>query len=356
MGSQPLLEVRNLHKHFPIAGSKKTVRALNGVDLILHPGQTLSLVGESGSGKTTVGRCIAGLVEISDGDILYKGTPLTAKRNIRSAELRGKIQMVFQEPSESLDPRMTAGASLEEPLLYLGVSRAERAQRTQEAARLVGLHPSQLDKYPGELSAGVLQRIGIGRAIITRPALIILDEPTSALDPTSRAAIVDLLFRLQRELGTAYLFISHDLSTVRHLSHEVAVLYLGAVLEKGEAKQVFTHPRHPYSSVLLASALLPHPSLKSSGQLRLEGEIPSPIDLPKGCTLAQRCPFAEARCSAEAPPAVELSQGHFTRCINTAKVAQATAALTQFDEFQVLAERILGQRGGSNPAGQPIPR
>ena len=243
MTKAPLLEVRGLQKHFPIAGSKRVVRALNGVDLTLHAGQTLSLVGESGSGKTTVGRCIAGLIDLTGGEILYEGLPLTAKRNIRSPELRGKIQMVFQEPSESLDPRMTVGASLEEPLIYLGVPRAERVQRTMETARLVGLHPAQLEKLPGELSAGVLQRIGIGRAIITRPALIILDEPTSALDPTARAEVVDLLFRLQRELGTAYLFISHDLSTVRHLSHEVAVLYLGAVQEKGEARQVFTRPR-----------------------------------------------------------------------------------------------------------------
>ncbi len=353
MSGEPLLTLRNLHKRFPIIGSKKVVRALNGVDLVVHRGQTLSLVGESGSGKTTVGRCIAGLIDPDDGEIVYDGLPMTRRRNIRSPELRSKIQMVFQEPTESLDPRMTVGASLAEPLAYLDMPRQERAQRMAETAKRIGLKPALLERYPSELSADILQRIGIGRAIITRPALIILDEPTSALDPTARAAIVDLLFQLQRELGTAYLFISHDLSTVRHLSHDVAVLYLGAVLEKGRAQDVFTLPRHPYSSVLLASALLPHPSLKPSSRLRLEGEIPSPIDLPPGCTLASRCPFAEAACHARMPPVEEVSPGHLARCINSARLVESANRLTQFDEFQALAQRVLGRRG--RPKAEPRP-
>ena len=341
----PLLEVFGLHKRFPIAGTDKVVRALNGVNLTLERGRTLSLVGESGSGKTTVGRCIAGLLDVTEGKIAYDGIPLDAKRNIRSAALRGKIQMVFQEPAESLDPRMTVGASLAEPLSYLGVARGDRDRRVAETARLVGLRPAHLDKFPAELSAGIQQRVGIGRAIITRPSLVILDEPTSALDPTARAEIVDLLIKLQKELETAYLFISHDLSTVRHVSHDIAVLYLGAVVELGDAASVFSAPRHPYSAVLLASALLPHPTLKPSSLLALEGEIPSPIDLPPGCTLARRCPFAETRCSASIPPAHVISRGHVAHCFNTDKVDALGRSIDLFGEFQQLANRILGERG-----------
>ncbi len=200
---------------------------------------------------------------------------------------------MFQEPAESLDPRIRVGQTLAEPLRVLRMNRADRDKRVLEVATRVGLSEAVLDRFPGELSAGQQQRVGIGRAIVTRPELIVLDEPTSALDPTARSEIIDLLVRLQKELETAYLFISHDLSTVRYLSHRVAVLYLGMIVEEAEAATLFAKPRHPYSIGLLSSVLLPDPTLKSRPLVALEGEIPSPIDLPRGCFLASRCPFAD---------------------------------------------------------------
>lgn len=337
----PLLDVQNLVKHFPISGSRKTVQALNGVSFTIERGQTLSLVGESGSGKTTVGRCVMGLIEATDGSIVFDGQPLGRSHNIRSRGVRGRIQTVFQEPSESLDPRMRVGDILAEPLIYLGVSRADRDRRMAEVAARVGLSVTMMEQYPGELSAGLQQRIGIGRAMITEPDLIILDEPTSALDPTARAEIVDLLIRLQRETGAAYLFISHDLSTVRFLSDRLAVLYLGSIVEMGGAREVFAAPLHPYSTGLLASALLPHPSLRPSRKLTLEGEIPSPIDLPKGCALASRCPFVEDRCRSSYPAGFTPHPNHLVHCFNYEKVAALGSDADYFARFQAIAKSVL---------------
>lgn len=337
----PLLDVQNLVKHFPISGSSKVVQALNGVSFTIDKGETLSLVGESGSGKTTVGRCVVGLVPATDGAILFDGEPLDARRNIRHRSVRGRIQFVFQEPNESLDPRIPVGVSLAEPLRHLGVARADRERRVLDVAGRIGVTEADLLRYPGELAGGILQRIGIGRAIVTRPDLIVLDEPTSALDPTSRAEIVDLLIRLQKELGTAYLFISHDLSTVRFVSHKLAVLYLGSVAEAGEAARIFAAPRHPYSVGLLASVLLPHPSLKPRKRLSLEGEIPSPVDLPPGCPLASRCPFAEERCRSARPAGVTPVRGQLVHCINHEKVAALGEDTDNFARFQDIAARVL---------------
>lgn len=336
-----LLDVQNLVKHFPISGSAKRVQAVNGVSFEIEPGQTLSLVGESGSGKTTVGRCVMGLIEPTDGTIVYEGRPLGPRHNIRSRSLRGRIQCVFQEPSELLNPRMRAGEALGEPLLCIGVSRTDREKRVLDIARRVGLPRSHLEKLPGELSAGLQQRIGIGRAMITRPNLIILDEPTSALDPTARAEIVDLLIRLQGELETAYLFISHDLSTVRFISDRLAVLYLGSIVEMGDAKALFAKPRHPYSAGLLASVLLPHPSLRRSKVLTLDGEIPSPVDLPPGCPLASRCSFVEPQCRQGPVPGFTPEHGHLVHCINHEKVAALVSDVDYFDRFQDIANRVL---------------
>ena len=240
-----VLSVEGLVKHFPIAGSRSVVQAVNGVSFNVARGETLSLVGESGSGKTTVGRCVLGLIKSTDGSIGFHGRPIDRRRNIRSRELRGKLQLVFQEPAESLDPQVRIGNTIAEPLRSMGVSRPDQRRRVREVARRVGLRDSTLEQFPAELSAGQQQRVGIARAIVTDPELIVLDEPTSALDPTARAEIIDLLIRLQQELETAYLFISHDLSTVRYLSHRVAVMYLGMIVELGTAKELFSHPRHP---------------------------------------------------------------------------------------------------------------
>jgi oligopeptide/dipeptide ABC transporter ATP-binding protein len=340
----PILEVTDLYKQFPIAGSRSVVQAINGVSFSIGAGETLGLVGESGSGKTTVGRCIVGLVEASAGRIRFKGEDISALRARRPARLLGKIQLVFQEPAESLDPRMRIGRSIEEPLLPLKIPAETRRERVAEAIERVGLSREMLGLYPAELSAGQQQRVGIARAMITRPELIVLDEPTSALDPTARAETIELLMKIQAELGTSYLFISHDLSTVRFISHRVAVMYLGMIVEQGNAAEVFAEPHHPYSVGLLSSVLLPHPHLSLQTSVSLEGEIPSPINLPKGCFLASRCPFAIAQCRAEMPPPEDVGGGHVVHCFRHREVARTDRAADTFAEFQREAERILGVR------------
>ena len=337
----PLLDVRQLTKHFPVAGSRSVVQAVNGISFTLSPGETLGLVGESGSGKTTVGRCILGLTGISGGSIAFDGADLPLMRRRDPGSLRGQIQIVFQEPADALDPRMRIAASLEEPLLAIGIRAEERQSRVVAALDLVGLSRRVLRLYPAELSAGQQQRVGIARAMITRPKLLVLDEPTSALDPTARAEIIELLVRLQKQLGTAYLFISHDLSTVRFISHRIAVMYLGMIVEQGDAAAVFAQPRHPYSVGLLSSVLLPNPHLRRGSAVSLSDEIPSPINLPTGCFLASRCPFAIDACRARMPPAEELGAGHLVHCIRHADVARAERTADMFDQFQEEAERIL---------------
>jgi oligopeptide/dipeptide ABC transporter ATP-binding protein len=344
----PLLDVRGLVKHFPIAGSRAVVQAVNGISFTLSPGETLGLVGESGSGKTTVGRSIIGLTSLSGGTILFDGRDLTATRRRDPASLRGQIQIVFQEPADALDPRIRIGPSIEEPLIALDVRTEERQARVQEALELVGLPRQAARLYAAELSAGQQQRVGIARAMITRPKLLVLDEPTSALDPTTRADIIDLLVRLQKQLGTTYLFISHDLSTVRFISHRVAVMYLGMIVEQGEAGAVFAQPRHPYSVGLLSSVLLPNPHLRHRAAVSLAGEIPSPINLPSGCFLASRCPFAINACRARIPPAEDLGGGHLVHCIRHEDVAREARTADTFDQFQAEAERILS-------VGAPVP-
>jgi oligopeptide/dipeptide ABC transporter ATP-binding protein len=345
-----ILTVENLFKQFPILGSKQVVQAINDVSFSIQPGETLGLVGESGSGKTTVGRCIIGLLEPSAGTIHFHGKLISDRRGSRQ-DLTGKIQFVFQEPAESLDPRMKIGQSISEPLLPMKLDRTMRQRKTLEAIRLVRLDPDLLDDYPSELSAGQQQRVGIARAMVTQPELVVLDEPTSALDPTARAEIIDLLQRIQAERNTAYLFISHDLSTVRFISHRVAVMYLGMIVEQGDAADVFNRPHHPYASGLLSSVLLPHPHLKIESSVSLKGEIPSPINLPKGCFLASRCPFVIDRCRTEMPPMSIVGDGHFVYCFRHEDVAASVPASDTFNVFMREAERILGRRTGT---GLPI--
>jgi oligopeptide/dipeptide ABC transporter ATP-binding protein len=339
----PLLEINDLVVRFPIGGSRKVVQAVNGVSQTLEKGQTLSLVGESGSGKTTIGRCVLGLIEPSAGTVTFAGQRIDKRHSVRSTVLRGRLQLVFQEPAESLDPRLRAGDSLAEPLRTHRLNRADRERRIAEVSRLVGLSAAALDSFPAELSAGQQQRVGIGRAIITKPELIVLDEPTSALDPTARAEIIDLLIRIQKESDTAYLFISHDLSTVRYLSHRVAVLYLGMVVEEGEAVSLFAAPRHPYSIGLLSSVLLPDPTLKGHPLIVLKGEIPSPIDLPKGCFLASRCPYADDHTRENMPPEFYVEKRHMVRCFKHEEIAALGRSRDNFAEFQRNAESLLSE-------------
>jgi oligopeptide/dipeptide ABC transporter ATP-binding protein len=338
----PILSVENLVQVFPVAGSKALVRAVNDVSFALDRGETLALVGESGSGKTTIGRCLLGLITPTSGRIEFNGMLMGGKRSVRSPEVHGKLQLVFQEPAESLDPRMRLHQIIEEPLRTLGHDRTAREKLVREAARRVGLPEWLMNRYPAEISMGLQQRVGIARAIVSKPEIIVLDEPTSALDPTARAEIIDLLIGLQRELGTAYLFISHDLSAVRQLSHRLAVLYLGMIVEQGQSAELFARPRHPYTVGLLSSVLLPNPKIKRFTQLKLSGEIPSPIDLPKACFLAGRCPLAVEQCRAVMPPVDTIAPGHTVRCYRTDEVARMEQAIDYFGQFQAEADRILG--------------
>ncbi len=337
-----ILEVEDLVQHFPIAGSASVVRAVNGVSLALEEGETLALVGESGSGKTTIGRCVLGLIQQTAGRIAFQGQDLGATRTIRSPELRGKLQLVFQEPAESLNPRLKLFELIEEPLRALKMNRADRERKVREATRRVGLSENLLERYPAEISMGLQQRVGVARAMISEPKVVVLDEPTSALDPTSRAEIIDLLIGIQRDLGTAYLFISHDLSAVRHISHRVAVLYLGQVVEQGPSTKLFARPSHPYSVALLSSVLLPNPRIKRQSRIRLQGEIPSPINLPKACYLAGRCPLAVDQCRVAMPPIETVAPQHLVRCYRHEEVASMEDEIDYFAKFQGEVERILG--------------
>ncbi len=342
---ESILRVRDLVKHFPVAGSRQVVHAVNGVSLEVYRGETVALVGESGSGKTTVGRCVAGLLRATSGIVIFRDVEVNAPSKLDYRYMRGKIQLVFQEPGESLDPKMRIEDSIAEPLRAARWPGERRAARVLEVTELVGLQVKVLRQYPWELSAGQQQKVAIARAIATNPELVVLDEPTSALDPTARAEIIELLRTIQEKLGTAYLFISHDLSTVRYISHRVAVMYLGMIVEHGSTTEIFRRPTHPYTIGLLSSVMLPDPRQTLRRGLQLKGEIPSPISLPQGCYLASRCPLADGRCRLELPPAVDVGRGHFVHCFKHDETRQ----------FQFVAET-----GGALPASasqsvQPSP-
>ena len=311
--SDRLLEVRNLVKHFP-AGGGRSVKAVNDVSFHIGKAEALALVGESGSGKTTVGRCILRLIEPTSGKIVFRGANVDAMGQKQLRAIRPHVQMVFQEPYDSLNPRMRISRIVEEPL-RLGSDRSprERMDRVAEVLEMVRLDASMMDRYPHQFSAGEQQLIGIARAMVTEPDLVVLDEPTSALDVSVRAEILDLLTDLQERLGVSYLFISHDLTAVRRVCHRVAIMYLGKIVETGSVQEIFDQPLHPYSRALLSSVLYPDPS-KQLPQFVLSGEIPSPIDLPAGCHLFRRCPWAADDCDLAYPNLDELLPGREVAC------------------------------------------
>jgi oligopeptide/dipeptide ABC transporter ATP-binding protein len=310
-----LLSVNGLTKHFPIKGSRQVVSAVNDVSFTVNAGETLGLVGESGSGKTTVGRCLLRLVEPNAGTIVFDGKTLSGIPLRQFRPYRARLQLVFQDPYHSLDPRRRLGDSIAEPMQLLpGLTRAQKRARVRELVQRVRLNPEIADAYPHQLSAGQQQRVGIARAMASEPQLIVLDEPTSSLDITVRAEIVDLLGQLQRDLGLSYLFISHDLSTVEHLCHRVAVMYLSRIVETGTTNQIFHHPRHPYTKALLSSVLPPDPK-REVAVIELRGEIPSPINLPTGCYLSSRCPAAQAACHSTRPELLDIGYGHRVACL-----------------------------------------
>ena len=320
--SEVLLEVENLVKHFPVGGGMfsrpvAAVRAIDGVSFTLNRGETLGLVGESGCGKTTTGRCILQLERPTSGRIVFEGVDLTTLDEAALRKVRRRVQVIFQDPYSSLNPRMTIGQILAEPLKVHGIVRdaAAREARVQELLQQVGLLPQHAKRYPHQLSGGQRQRVGIARALAMEPSLIICDEPVSALDVSIQAQIINLLEDLQSRLGLTYLFIAHDLSVVRHISDRVAVMYLGRIVELADRAALYEEPLHPYTRALLSAVPIPDPDVEATRERTvLRGEVPSPLKPPSGCVFHPRCPIAVERCTAEIPPLREIRPGHWAAC------------------------------------------
>ena len=320
--SGALLEVDHLVKHFPVGGgvfsrAAGVVRAIDGVSFTLKRGETLGLVGESGCGKTTTGRCILQLERPTSGRILFDGVDLAAIDQAALRAVRRRVQVIFQDPYSSLNPRMTVGQILAEPIKVHGIirSRSGRDARVRELLEQVGLAAQHARRYPHQLSGGQRQRVGIARALAMEPALIICDEPVSALDVSIQAQIINLLEDLQRRLGLTYLFIAHDLSVVRHISDRVAVMYLGRIVELADRAALYEEPLHPYTRALLSAVPIPDPALEAQRERTvLRGEVPSPLNPPSGCVFHPRCPIAVDRCTAEIPPLREIKPGHWAAC------------------------------------------
>ena len=315
----PVLEVEGLTKHFPVERGilrrpVAWVRAVDGVDFAIAPGETLCLVGESGCGKSTVARLVLRLTEPSSGAIRLGGTDITALSEAEMAPWRRRVQMVFQDPYASLNPRLRVGQIVGEPLEnFERLSAAERADRVGAILAKVGLRPEAATRYPFEFSGGQRQRIGIARALALRPDLIVADEPVSALDVSVQAQVLNLLMDLQEEFGLAFLFVSHDLAVVEHIGHRIAVMYLGKIVEIGPKDEVLSAPKHPYTQALIAAAPVPDPRARRE-RLVLEGDVPSPLNPPPGCRFHTRCPFALPRCREEEPLLKTVGAGHSAAC------------------------------------------
>jgi oligopeptide/dipeptide ABC transporter ATP-binding protein len=315
----PLIEVTDLKKHFPIrkgilGRAAGHVHAVDGISFTIGEGETLGLVGESGCGKTTVARTILRLIEPTSGQIKIRGQEIGGLSITEMRPLRRQMQIVFQDPFSSLNPRIRVGKIVGEPLMVHGVGdKAERAERVAKLFERVGLRPGQMNNFPHQFSGGQRQRVSIARALALDPRFIVADEPVSALDVSIQAQVINLLMDLQRDLGLSYLFVSHNLAVVEHISHRVAVMYLGRIVEYGDKAALFANPLHPYTEALLAAVPLPDPSLARQKH-RVTGDVPSPIDPPSGCHFHPRCPIAEARCKVERPELREVAPGRQVSC------------------------------------------
>ena len=320
--TEPLLHVEHLSKEFPVDSSvfskeKKSVKAVDDISFDIFPGETFGLVGESGCGKSTTGRCIMRLTHPTGGKVLFNGEDVSAMHKKDLKRMRHDMQFIFQDPYASLNPRMTIGEIISEPLVIHGEmpDKTERMNYVRELLDVVGLNPEHINRYPHEFSGGQRQRVGIARAFALKPKLIICDEPVSALDVSIQAQVLNLLKDLQNQYGTAYLFIAHDLSVVQHISDRVAVMYLGNMMEVSDWKTLYAEPYHPYTQSLLSAVPVPDPDMqRSRKRIILKGDPPSPIDPPSVCRFHTRCPIACEKCAQERPELREVAPGHYCAC------------------------------------------
>ncbi|CDC68029.1 MULTISPECIES: ABC transporter ATP-binding protein [environmental samples] len=315
----PLLEVKDLKKWFPsskspFSGKKQYVKAVDGVSFTLHYGETLGIVGESGCGKSTMGRSVLRLLEPTSGQIFFEGKNFTALNKKELRKSRSELQIIFQDPYASLDPRMTIGDIIAEPLdIQLKLSEKERMERVLKMMERVGLNTRYVNRYPHEFSGGQRQRIGIARAMILNPKVVVCDEPVSALDVSIQAQVINLLKDMQKEMGMAYIFISHDFSVIKHISDRVAVMYLGRVMEIADKNDLYKHPMHPYTVALLSAIPVPDRKHKKE-KIVLEGDLPSPVNPPSGCVFHTRCPRAQEICKTQVPQQKDYGNGHCCAC------------------------------------------
>ena len=321
MNAPARLEVDGLVKHFPVAGGllqrrRSMVKAVDGVSFSVRRAETLGLVGESGCGKTTVSRLVLKLLEPTAGRVLLGGVDVTNLTPAQMWEHRRRVQIVFQDPYSSLNPRLTAGTIVGEPMENFRIAASkDRERRVAELFARVGLRPESMGKYPHEFSGGQRQRLGIAKALSVNPDVIVADEPVSALDVSVRAQVLNLMIALQDELKLAYLFVSHDLAVVRHISHRIAVMYLGRIVELASTRSLFATPLHPYSEALLAAAPSPDPTRRKRKRVLLQGDVPSPVRLPSGCRFHTRCSYALPECKVTDPPLLEVAPGHHVACL-----------------------------------------